>query len=84
MLFLLKIPKATTNSRFTITILLAAPTTLGSDLPFNEPVLDLVPGTTMTVEGQIATLNRTFNLERKGFIVVIDNIALNILMKTPC
>ena len=51
---------------------------LGSDSRFfNEPVLDLVPGTTMTVEGQIATPNSYLQFRTEsGSIVVIDNIRI--------
>jgi len=51
---------------------------LGSDSRFfNEPVLELVPGTTMTVEGQIATPNSYLQFRTEsGSIVVIDNIRI--------
>ncbi|APD91459.1 pectin methylesterase [Alteromonas mediterranea] len=51
---------------------------LGSDSRFfNEPVLELEPGTTMTVEGQIATPNSYLQFRTEsGSIVVIDNIRI--------
>jgi pectate lyase len=49
---------------------------LGGDSRFfNEPVVDLVAGTTMTVEGQVATPNSYLQFRTEsGSIVVIDNI----------
>jgi len=52
---------------------------LGGDSRFfNEPVLSLVTGTTMTVEGQIATPNSYLQFRTEsGSIVVIDNIRID-------
>ena len=49
---------------------------LGGDSRFfNEPVVDLVAGTTMTVEGQVATPNSYLQFRTEsGSVVVIDNI----------